>query len=257
MDENYEELFERIRAKCRQQRWHGPDISNPWKIVERERLRHQEAKEAFERLRKENPTRKGWVVAFRGHATVYWYDRNGKQYAINADTDLESFPLQTDFEYAPATEEELAAAEKQLGYPLPPLLRALYANVANGGFGPGYGLDGVRGYVRAADFEQDWTWQKHERPIDLSIYLQKYGLEYFELLWDVWPDSLITLCHWGCGYFSHLDCISGRVLYGGVGADGYGLHTQALSLYEWLDLWLNGINLEERTYSGSGGQKDE
>lgn len=31
-------------------------------------------------------------------------------------------------------------AEQLLGFRLPPLLRALYAEVANGGFGPGYGL---------------------------------------------------------------------------------------------------------------------
>ena len=217
MDENYEELFQRIREKCRQQRWHGPDISNPWKIVERERLRQQEAKEAFERLCKENPSRKGRVVVSMGSATVYWYDRNGKQYAINADTDLESFPLQTDFEYAPATEEELAAAEKQLGYPLPSLLRALYANVANGGFGPGYGLEGIRGYVR--------------------------------------PDRLIALCHWGCGIFSHLDCRSGRVFWGEAGPDAYALRGQAASLYEWLDLWADGEDFWSRMYPE--GQEDE
>ena len=37
MEKNYEELFQRIRARCRQQRWHGPDIYNPIKIVERMR----------------------------------------------------------------------------------------------------------------------------------------------------------------------------------------------------------------------------
>ncbi len=34
MDENYEDLFARIRARCRQERWHGPDISNPFLFVE-------------------------------------------------------------------------------------------------------------------------------------------------------------------------------------------------------------------------------
>ncbi|MDQ2715840.1 MAG: hypothetical protein M3Z08_13100 [Chloroflexota bacterium] len=108
MDENYEELFARIRARCHQQRWHGPEMDNPGEIVEKERLRQQEAREEFERSRKENPTRRIWNVVTTS-ATRYWYDRNGKQYAINADTDLESFPLQTDFEYAPATEAELAS----------------------------------------------------------------------------------------------------------------------------------------------------
>lgn len=32
-----------------------------------------------------------------------------------------------------------------LGFPLPPLLRALYTQLANGGFGPMYGLLGLAG----------------------------------------------------------------------------------------------------------------
>jgi hypothetical protein len=41
---------------------------------------------------------------------------------------------------APASEAALAAAEQRLGTPLPASLRRLYAEVANGGFGPGGGL---------------------------------------------------------------------------------------------------------------------
>jgi hypothetical protein len=39
------------------------------------------------------------------------------------------------FTYPPATEEQLVATEAQLGFPLPPLLRLLYREVANGGNG--------------------------------------------------------------------------------------------------------------------------
>src|SRR5216683_6367148 len=40
----------------------------------------------------------------------------------------------------PATGEELAHAEAQLGFELPSFLRRLYLEVGNGSFGPGYGL---------------------------------------------------------------------------------------------------------------------
>jgi hypothetical protein len=40
----------------------------------------------------------------------------------------------------PVTMEELAQAEEQLGFALPALLRRIYLEVGNGGFGPGYGL---------------------------------------------------------------------------------------------------------------------
>ena len=46
---------------------------------------------------------------------------------------------------APAGEAQLADAERQLGFGLPPLLRRLYMEVANGGFGPGPGILGLKG----------------------------------------------------------------------------------------------------------------
>src|SRR5436305_14391050 len=46
-----------------------------------------------------------------------------------------------DFAFLPASEEQLSITEKLLGFTLPQLLRALYAEVANGGFGPGEGCE--------------------------------------------------------------------------------------------------------------------
>jgi hypothetical protein len=43
----------------------------------------------------------------------------------------------------PATVAEVDAAEVALGFAIPPLLRRLYTEVGNGGFGPNYGLEGV------------------------------------------------------------------------------------------------------------------
>ena len=45
----------------------------------------------------------------------------------------------------PATPEALDAAEARMGAALPPLLRRLYGEVANGGFGPGSGIIGIEG----------------------------------------------------------------------------------------------------------------
>jgi hypothetical protein len=111
MDGNYETLFQRIRARCRQQRWHGPDGSNPFVIVAWERKRYEEQQEQIRQLKAQ---RKGAFVVTTSRATRYWYDRDGKQYAINLETDLETFPLQTDFEYAPLSEEEMAAIEHNI-----------------------------------------------------------------------------------------------------------------------------------------------
>ena len=42
--------------------------------------------------------------------------------------------------HPPVTAEALAAAEARIGFPLPPLVSALYTQVADGGYGPGYGV---------------------------------------------------------------------------------------------------------------------
>ncbi len=52
------------------------------------------------------------------------------------------------FAFPPATEQQIRETEQQLGFPLPRLLRLLYARIANGGFGPGFGIIGaVNGYL--------------------------------------------------------------------------------------------------------------
>src|SRR5258708_32382840 len=43
------------------------------------------------------------------------------------------------FAFPPATEEQLYRTEEVMGFSHPPLLRALYLQVANGGFGSGGG----------------------------------------------------------------------------------------------------------------------
>jgi hypothetical protein len=47
--------------------------------------------------------------------------------------------------FPPATETQILKTEQQLGFALPPLLRLLYTHIANGGFGPGYGIIGAIG----------------------------------------------------------------------------------------------------------------
>jgi hypothetical protein len=45
----------------------------------------------------------------------------------------------------PVSHEAVTAVERRLGFALPSLLRRIYLEVANGGFGPGYGLVGLSG----------------------------------------------------------------------------------------------------------------
>jgi len=65
-------------------------------------------------------------------------------YAINFDDEMIGPPaLDADREAPPATAADIDSAETALGFPIPPLLRRLYTEVGNGGWGPNCGLDGI------------------------------------------------------------------------------------------------------------------
>lgn len=155
--------------------------------------------------------------------------------------------------FPPATEEQLRLSEEAMGFPYPPLLRSLYSQVANGGFGPAYGLVGAFcGYADAMYKEKHHEYRLQESVvapsfpegmtfIDLEQYEKQYGQQkkiYLDTY--VWPMHFIYLCEWGCGFFSFLHAKTGRVYYVGENYVFY----QASSLEEWLERWLQGENLE-------------
>jgi SMI1/KNR4 family protein SUKH-1 len=119
----------------------------------------------------------------------------------------------------PATLEAVQAAERDFGYPLPSLLRRLYLEVANGGFGPGYGL--FRLPLAANEWKPEW--------------------------WPDMPPSLLPLCHWGCAIHSFVDCAGGEAAMWGWDPNpapdddiGKALFREQGTLREWLTRWLGG-----------------
>jgi hypothetical protein len=80
-----------------------------------------------------------------------------------------------------ASEEQLAAAERRLGFALPPLLRRLYTEVANGGFGPGAGILGIAG---------GWATDRHQTVEDL--YAEMLDTVQENRAW-VWPGGLLPI----------------------------------------------------------------
>ena len=118
----------------------------------------------------------------------------------------------------PATLDMVEAGERELGYPFPPLLRRLYLEVANGGFGPGYGL--FRLPLDDNEWEREW--------------------------WSDTP-SLLPLCHWGCAIYSFVDCADADGAMWGwdpnpVPEDDIGkaLFREQGTFHEWLAKWLQG-----------------
>ena len=187
---------------------------------------------------------------------IHYYRRTaeGEEYEVQPEGPLEWLPRHPTLLYPPATDEQLQATEEVLGFPLPALLRALYAQVANGGFGPGYGLLGAigGGNEEGLLLTDTYQWMKADtQPIDLltcerlATPIEKTGGSY-NFISDLqtpiprgyWPESLLPLSHDGCAMFFYLDRQTGRIFYGADG-DGTTLCLIATSLEDLLQRWMN------------------
>lgn len=141
--------------------------------------------------------------------------------------------------YPPAPEEAIASTERRLGFRLPPTLRTIYGEVANGGFGPGYGVMGVEngfpddlGHT-VADLYESYRQPDPEDPT-----------------W-VWPERYLPICHWGCIVYSVVDCTRSPnpVYFADISAWETGepmetilrLHRPSFEI--WLGDWLDGKKL--------------
>ncbi len=87
---------------------------------------------------------------------------------------------------ATASQAAVEEAEALLGRRLPELLRRLYLKVGNGGFGPGYGILGVRG-GHADDTKRN-------------------AIDYYrDEFWPFLRRGLLPICNWGCAIYSYVD----------------------------------------------------
>jgi len=86
-----------------------------------------------------------------------------------------------------ASPAAMTSAEVAIGHPLPRLLRRLYTEVGNGGFGPGYGLLGLEG--------------GHSDDTGATAISARKE-------WESLPPALLPICHWGCAIYSLVDCSS-------------------------------------------------
>jgi hypothetical protein len=140
----------------------------------------------------------------------------------------------------PVAPAELSLAEQKLGFPLPGLLRSLYLQVGNGGFGPGYGLLAVNGYgARNASLNLvDW-------------YLE--GVNFVHPDYPAWPRFYITLCDWGDSIKSTMNAVDPAGVIFRYRGDAYKegpwvnvMRMEAASLHDWLENWLNDLPLFEQ-----------
>lgn len=146
----------------------------------------------------------------------------------------------------PASQARIREVEALVGSPLPGLLKSLYA-LANGGFGPGYGLLGLRsGYADDMD----------RTAVDILEEVPKG-------FWPGMPSGLLPVCHWGCAIYSFVHCPSGRIFGWDPNPvdpeDDVPFFEQEYSLDTWMQAWLDGSLYQpwlisephSRTYRGA------
>lgn len=138
--------------------------------------------------------------------------------AIGTLSDPRAFP--------PASAADIAFGEERLGLRLPSLLRRIYAEVADGGFGPGYGVFPI---FRGSD----------ESGLDenLADVRTKLALD----------PRLLPLCDWGGAIWSCLDCGTegGPIV---TCAGEHPLTDTGRDLRSWLLAWLDGVDLWEEMF---------
>jgi len=140
----------------------------------------------------------------------------------------------------PVTAKALQVAERAIGFELPELLRAIYLNVANGGFGPEYGIVGMKGGAKLDGCTLE------------TCYQNMLTLEQENFIWR-WPKRLLPVANYGCGMWSCVDCEYQKLpmvlsdpnnLDAGLDAAdgrlnwGNSFWDQGLSLRTWLEGWL-------------------
>jgi SMI1/KNR4 family protein SUKH-1 len=142
---------------------------------------------------------------------------------------------------------EIASDERRLGFAFPPLMKRIYIEIGNGGFGPGYGLIG---FTNGAPDDTGRTAPE--------IYNQLRSSEWSASGWK-WPHGLLPVCHWGCAILSCVDCTDPnfrmRIFDPNVhekddwadslfeGSDGFGI---------WMRDWASGADLWEAMYGTDG-----
>ncbi|MCG6969215.1 MAG: SMI1/KNR4 family protein [Gammaproteobacteria bacterium] len=93
-----------------------------------------------------------------------------------------------------ASNDAIVLAETQMGFTICPLLKRIYTEVANGGFGPGSGIIGV-----GNGFTDDWGHNLEE------LYEYFSLRKHYDVSWR-WPQGLLPFCHWGYTTYSCVDC---------------------------------------------------
>ncbi len=223
MPDQPEILFQAIREKCQQARWFGPDALMP---------AEDEIPPADDPFIDEYPT-----------------------HHLAPDD-----PARSGFLFPPATDEQVRATEQRLGFALPVLLRQLYQQVANGGFGPGSGLRGVEGGYQGASLHQPSAASlAHRKGFSYATYQEQAARSAAQGLRagmrvpaGQWLEHLLPLCDLGCCEAIGVDDQGRLFLLAPTESNAFSsLEQLPWTLEQWLWRWVRGERLLEGQQVGA------
>jgi hypothetical protein len=153
------------------------------------------------------------------------------------DGPLEAVRRQGSLLPAPAPAELVAEAEHKMGFELPPFLRTLYLEIANGGFGPGYGLTGLdaSGWLDPETGlslpDQYLSWWSDARAFGEQI-----------------PERILPICDWGCCARSYIDCNTpnAEMIFASDAGVAWDDFRERIGFEQWMEDWAGGVNLHRR-----------
>jgi hypothetical protein len=206
----YRELLQRMYDRCVQLGWFGPEIDAPSERASRGVPDHVYcALLSSEQIQQELP----FLDQYE-----YTYNFEVGTTTIKAHHDRR----RRHFGYPPATPEQIAQTEEAIGFSLPPLLRDIYTQLGNGGFGYWQGFVGVAGGAASGELssiDRDTT----HAPKKMTDYVQD-GLIDTNIVFKCYelPDRFIPWSDFGCAIYCWIDGWSGRLYTSG-----------ACPIYEW------------------------
>lgn len=189
--------------------------------------------------------------AIRQHcATVGWYGPEFMRPERRKVRDDD--PRRTGFEFPPTTEAQVQEVEHQLGVSFPPVLRACYTELANGGFGPGSGLRSVTGKSEYLDdlLKNYQGICEIREVLDLDMMTaSRGGTHVFEIPFEQWIRAALPLIEEGCAMTLCLDTTSGSIFRKEPSATGYTFEYIAPTFAALLGLWLSDELYPEKVAS--------
>ena len=193
--------------------------------------------------------------AIRQHCAAQgWYGAEmwGPEWRNVRDDD----PRRTGFEFPPATEAQVQETERRLDLSLPPMLRVCYTELANGGFGPGYGL---RSVVDESEYPNDLlagypARSEEYEVVDLDMMVASgNGTHAFEIPYLGWARTAVPLIEEGCAMTLCLDTVSGSIFRVEGSSTGYVFTYKAPSFEALLGLWLSDELYPPKNHLPLGG----